>query len=88
MMYPKHSLLRIYDFQIIFHSGSTCKSKDKASQSIHFILTWKYGTAYILYLRNRFSDRDRYAKANLFGTFDYTIVSHCLNYLHHCKLYE
>ena len=47
MMYPCHSLLRISEFEIIFHSGSTCKSEYETNQSIRDLRTWKYRTAYI-----------------------------------------
>ena len=34
MMYPCHSLLRISDFEIIFYSCSTCKSKYETTHII------------------------------------------------------
>ena len=86
MMYPCHSFLRIFDFEIIFHNGSTWKSKDETTQSIRDTWTWKDGTAYIFHQRYHFSDSDRYATAKLFWTFDYTIVLNFLNHLHHRKL--
>ena len=47
MMCLYHSLIRISDFRIIFHSGSTCKIKYETTQSIRDLRTWKYGTVYI-----------------------------------------
>ena len=34
MMYPCHSLLRISEFETIFYSGSTCKSKDETPAEV------------------------------------------------------
>ena len=87
-MYPLNSLLRIYDFKIIFHCGSTYRSKyEKPIESvIHGIENMEQHT--FLHQRNQFSDMDRYATDKLFCTFDYTLVSNLPNHLHHCQLYQ
>ena len=36
--------------------------------------------------RNQFSDMDRYETAKLLNTFDYTLVSHLPNHIHHLQL--
>ena len=88
MVYPCHSLPRISDLEIGFDSGSECKSKDETTQSISDIWTWNDVTAYIFVPKKSISDRDRYATAKFFWTFDYTLVLHCPNHTHHCQFYQ